>query len=128
MQPRSIFRSAAIQPYTQRHELGILPRFIMPLAVRFLWILLALLVLGTVGVWSVPLPLYLRGTAMRFFILPHSDGSAAGLGVQPSHPGGSASARGTEARQDDLGAEAARLLGCSMQSREHSQGCVRHWA
>ncbi|GCE45970.1 hypothetical protein EI42_01317 [Thermosporothrix hazakensis] len=43
---RIIFREVALQRYLQRQEKQVLPRLMIPLVFKFLWVALALLLLG----------------------------------------------------------------------------------
>jgi hypothetical protein len=55
---RSIFRERAIQHYVRGREKDVLPRVVSPLVFRFLWILLALCLVGGFLAWAIRIPVF----------------------------------------------------------------------
>jgi hypothetical protein len=54
--PRQIFREHALQHYIQKNEKSVLPRTISPFAFIYCWIVLALTILVSFFIWSIPVP------------------------------------------------------------------------
>ena len=63
-QNRSIFRTEAVERHIAAREKSIWPRFIRPRVFFFLWILLALLLLGGALTWLAQVPIYASGRAI----------------------------------------------------------------
>jgi hypothetical protein len=54
--PRQIFRAHALQHYMQKNEKSVLPQTISPFAFICCWIVLALTILVSFFIWSIPVP------------------------------------------------------------------------
>jgi hypothetical protein len=63
-QPRSIFRTNAVQTYLQGREETVLPRFVSPRTFLFLWVLLFLHVLAAFVACLTEVPVYAEGSAV----------------------------------------------------------------
>jgi hypothetical protein len=59
-----MFRSKALTYYARSRERDILPRFVAPRAFIFLWILMALLLIATLGAWLAQAPTYAIGSGV----------------------------------------------------------------
>ena len=59
---RRIFRDTAVKQYIERHQQEVLPHLVSPSGMFFIWILLALIVIGGIIIWSIPVPMHI--TAM----------------------------------------------------------------
>lgn len=55
---KPMFRSKALTYYARSREKDVLPRFVAPRAFVFLWILMALLLIATLGAWLTQAPTY----------------------------------------------------------------------
>lgn len=53
-----MFRSKALTYYARSRERDVLPRFVAPRVFVFLWILMALLLIATLGAWLAQAPTY----------------------------------------------------------------------
>jgi hypothetical protein len=60
---RSIYRAEAVRRYAQAREKSVLPRFVSPRTVLYLWFLLALLLASGFVAWLSSVPLYASGPA-----------------------------------------------------------------
>jgi hypothetical protein len=61
---RPMFRNKALAYYARSRERDILPRFVAPRAFVFLWILMALLLIATLGAWLAQAPTYVIGSGV----------------------------------------------------------------
>lgn len=59
-----MFRSKALTYYARSREKDVLPRFVAPRAFVFLWILMALLLIATLGAWLAQAPTYEVGSGV----------------------------------------------------------------
>lgn len=59
-----MFRSKALAYYARSRERDILPHFVAPRAFVFLWILMALLLIATLGAWLAQAPAYVIGSGV----------------------------------------------------------------
>ncbi len=59
-----MFRSKALTYYARSREKDVLPRFVAPRAFVFLWILMALLLIATLGAWLAQAPTYAIGSGV----------------------------------------------------------------
>lgn len=62
--PPSIFRPEALQHYQRSRERQVMPRLIRPRTFVCLWLLLCLLLAGTILVWMTQIPIYVAGPAI----------------------------------------------------------------
>jgi hypothetical protein len=66
-QPRSsqrLFRSEALEHYLEKRDAAVLPRFVMPRTLLFIWFVLALLLAAGYLAWSTQIPVFVSGTAV----------------------------------------------------------------
>jgi len=85
---RPIFRAKAVQAYARGQEETVMPRFLRPNTVRYLWLLLGLLVAGVFVTGSAQAPIYATGPAVvaRTLSLPaSSDDYLLVLFLPPEH-------------------------------------------
>src|SRR5262245_44841715 len=71
--PRQIFREQALQHYIQKNEKSVLPRTISPLVLTCCWVVLALSILASVFIWSIPVPNYVN--TLGILVMPGSSAS-----------------------------------------------------
>jgi hypothetical protein len=71
--PRQIFREQALQHYIQKNEQTVLPRTISPFVFTCCWIVLALAILASFFIWSVPVPNYVETLGIP--VIPESSAS-----------------------------------------------------
>jgi len=71
--PRQIFREQALQHYMQKNEKSVLPQTISPLVFTCCWTVLALTILVSLFIWSIPVPNYVDAVGV-----PILQGSPAG--------------------------------------------------
>ena len=62
--PRQIFREQALQHYIQKNEKSVLPRTISPFVFTCCWVVLALSILASFFIWSIPAPNYVDTLGM----------------------------------------------------------------
>lgn len=60
----TIFRTEAIQRYTQSREQAVLPRFIRPRTLLLMWIMILLLLISASLSWFVQIPIYIEANAI----------------------------------------------------------------
>ena len=73
---RSLYRPEAVQRYLSAAQQGVLPRFVAPRVLIFLWLLLGLALAGGATAWFAEVPIYTSGQAV---VVPPSEPGAAGL-------------------------------------------------
>jgi len=61
---RSLFRKGAVERYVQGREAAVLPRFVLPRTLVFLWLLFALLIGSGCVAWSTRVPVFDTGPAI----------------------------------------------------------------
>ena len=61
---RSIFRGKALEQYAASRQKDVLPRLVSPPVFVFLWILLALLIVGGIVAWLTRVPTYVVGSGV----------------------------------------------------------------
>jgi hypothetical protein len=61
---RSVYRPEAVRRYMEGRERSVLPRFVSPRIIVYLWLLLVLLVAGAVLAWFTEIPIYAAGQAV----------------------------------------------------------------
>lgn len=64
---QGIFRAEAWQRYMRHREEMVLPRLVRPKVFIFLWVGLALLLMGSGVAWLMQVPIYVSGTAVVVF-------------------------------------------------------------
>jgi hypothetical protein len=78
MSKKGIFRNKAVRYYMQSQERDILPRFVAPPVVVFLWVLLSLLLASTVLAWLAHVPIRVAGSGV---VLDQKQGSSNASGA-----------------------------------------------
>jgi hypothetical protein len=83
----TIFRERALRVYLENKQKIVVPRFVQPAAMRFLWALVGLLALGAALAWFTEVPVHVSGTGLLVKSEPDSQSrsSVVLLSLLPPH-------------------------------------------